>query len=59
MIGLLYLKTTNRVDTLFFTTIMRVLLSSYPTLRFTSDSTQSTMTNISQKVLSVDSRPRN
>ena len=59
MIGLLYLKTTNRVDTLFFTTIMRVLLSSYPTLRFTSDLTQSTTTNILQKVLSVDSRPRN
>ena len=59
MIGLLYLKTTNRVDTLFFTTIMRVLLSLYPTLRFTLDSTQSTMTNISQKVLSMGSRPRN
>lgn len=59
MIGLLYLKTTNRVDTLFFTTIMRVLLSLYPTLRFTLDSTQSPMTNISQKVLSMGSRPRN
>jgi hypothetical protein len=59
MIGLLYLKTTNRVDTLFSITIMRVLPSSYPTLRFTSDLTQSTMTNILQKVLSVDSRPRN
>ena len=59
MIGLLYSKTTNRVDTLFSTTIMRVLLSSYPTLRFTSDLTQSIMTNILQKVLSVDSRPRN
>ena len=59
MIGLLCLKTTNRVDTPFFTMIMRVLLSSYPTLRFTSDLTQSTMTNISQKVLSVDSRPSN
>lgn len=59
MIGLLYLKTTNRVDTLFFTTIMRVLPSSYPTLRFTSDLTQNPMTDISQKVLSVDSHPRN
>lgn len=46
MIGLLYLKTTNRVDTLFSTMTMRVLLSLYPTLRFTLDSTQSTMTNI-------------
>ena len=59
MIGLLYLKTTNRVDTLFFTTIMRVLLSLYPTLRFTLGLTQSPTTNILQKVLSVDSRPRN
>lgn len=46
MIGLLYSKTTNRVDTLFFTTIMRVLLSLYLTLRFTSDLTRSPMTNI-------------
>lgn len=59
MIGLLYSKTTNRVDTPFFTMIMRVLLSSYPTLRFTLDLTQSTMTNTLQKVLSMDSHPRN
>jgi len=59
MIGLLYLKTTNRVDTLFFTTIMRVLLSLYQILRFTLGLTQSPTTNISQKVLSMDSRPRN
>ena len=46
MIGLLCLKTTNRVDTLFSTMTMRVLLSLYLTLRFTSDLTRSPMTNI-------------